>query len=97
MAGEYDVRVSAKAFSAMQSLNIVNLLTCTQEEVRPILPSLVRMSLLSPIEYTKNSVERRKQILSILVENEVVNNIVSLLQIDYQELEVDVKKEQLMR
>lgn len=89
--------VSAKAFTAMQNLNIVELANCTQREIRPLLPSLVRMSLLSPFDSTKSGVESRKQILSLLVGIEVVNNIVSFLQVDYHELEIDVKKEQQFR
>lgn len=89
--------VSAKAFIEMQNLNIAELAQCTPNEIRPLLPSLVRMSLLSPLDRTKSGVESRKQILSLLVGIEVVNNIVSLLQVDYHELETDVKKEQQLR
>lgn len=90
--------VSARAFTAMQNLNIFELANCTEREIRPLLPSLVRMSLLSPFDATTNSaVDQRKQILSVLVGIEVVNNIVSLLQVDYHELEIDVKKEQQLR
>lgn len=89
--------VSAKAFTAMQNLNVSELAKCTQRELRPLLPSLVRMSLLSPYDSTKSTMESRKQILSLLVGIEVVNNIVSLLQVDYHELEIDVKKEQQLR
>lgn len=89
--------VSARAFTAMQHLNIVELASCVQREIRPLLPSLVRMSLLSPYDSTQSAVDQRKQILSLLVGIEVVNNIVSLLQVDYHELEIDVKKEQQLR
>lgn len=89
--------VSGKAFTAMQNLNINELARCTHKEIRPLLPCLVRMSLLSPLDNTKVSAESRKEILSILVGIEVVNSIVSLLQVNYHELEVDVKKEQQLR
>lgn len=89
--------VSAKAFTAMQNLNISELSESEISEIRPLLPSLVRMSLLSPMDNIKSGVESRKQILSLLVGIEVVNNIVSLLQVDYHELEIDVKKEQQLR
>lgn len=89
--------LSARAFTAMQNLNVAQLSECTVEEIRPLLPSLVRMSLLSPYDSTKTAVETRKQILSLLVGIEVVNNIVSFLQVDYHELEIDVKKEQQLR
>uniref|UniRef100_A0A182Q203 Integrator complex subunit 2 n=1 Tax=Anopheles farauti TaxID=69004 RepID=A0A182Q203_9DIPT len=89
--------VTAKAFSAMQNLDIAQLATCSQQEIRPLLPCLVRMSLLSPLDNTKGWADARKQILSLLVGIEVVNNIVSLLQVNYHELEIDVKKEQQIR
>ncbi|XP_050071811.1 integrator complex subunit 2 [Anopheles maculipalpis] len=89
--------VTCKAFSAMQNLDIAQLATCSQQEIRPLLPCLVRMSLLSPLDNTKGWAEARKQILSLLVGIEVVNNIVSLLQVNYHELEIDVKKEQQIR
>ena len=58
---------------------------------------LVRMSLLSPFDNSKSGADQRKQILSLLVGVEVVNNIVQLLQVNYHELEIDVKKEQQLR
>lgn len=89
--------VSARAFTAMQNLNIGDLKNCDLTEIRPLLPSLVRMSLLAPLDKTKSTTDTRKQILSLLVSLEKVNNIVSLLQVDYHELEIDVRKEQQLR
>lgn len=89
--------VSARAFAAMQNLNIAELAECSVSELRPLLPSLVRMAILPPLDKTKTTIETRKQILALLVPIEVVNVIVSLLQIDYQELESDIRKEQQLR
>lgn len=89
--------VSARAFAAMQNLNISELADCDTHELRPLLPSLVRMTILPPLDNTKTIIETRKQILALLVPIEVVNNIVSLLQIDYQEIEIDIRKEQQLR
>lgn len=91
------VPVSSRAFSAIQKLDIGELAQCTAAEIRPLLPCLVRMSLLPALDGTKSWMEARKQILSILAGVEVVNNIVSLLQVSFHELEVDVKKEQQLR
>ncbi|XP_055912059.1 integrator complex subunit 2 [Eupeodes corollae] len=91
------VTVSSRVFEAMQNLNIQELSSYTQNEIRPILPSLVRMSLLSPLDNTKSSMDSRKQILALLVGIEVVNNIVAFLQVNYHELETDLKKEQQTR
>lgn len=89
--------VSSRVFEAMQNLNIHELSSYSQNEIRPILPSLVRMSLLSPLDNTKSSMDSRKEILALLVGIEVVNNIVAFLQVNYHELETDLKKEQQMR
>lgn len=89
--------VSARAFTAMQNLNIIELANCEQNELRPLLPSLVRMTILTPLDNTKRTIDTRKQILALLVSIEEVNNIVALLQIDYHELEIDIRKEQQLR
>lgn len=89
--------VTPRAFAAIQNLNIAELAQCSASEIRPLLPCLVRMSLLPPLDGTKSWMDNRKQLLSILAGIEVVNNIVSLLQVSFHELEVDVKKEQQLR
>ncbi|XP_034489793.1 integrator complex subunit 2 [Drosophila innubila] len=87
----YDV--TARVFAAMQTLDITSLAGYPEQEIRPVLPSLVRMSLLSPLDNTETSMESRKQILAVLIGIEVVNSIVSYLQVNYHELENDLKKE----
>ncbi|XP_055614252.1 integrator complex subunit 2, partial [Uranotaenia lowii] len=89
--------VTPRAFAAIQNLNISELAQCSSSEIRPLLPCLVRMSLLPPLDGTKTWLDARKHLLSILVGIEVVNNIVSLLQVSFHDLEVDVKKEQQIR
>ncbi|XP_030378999.1 integrator complex subunit 2 [Scaptodrosophila lebanonensis] len=85
--------VTARVFAAMQNLDITSLAGYPQAEIRPVLPSLVRMSLLSPLDNTESSMESRKQILAVLIGIEVVNSIVSYLQVNYHELENELKKE----
>uniref|UniRef100_A0A1A9W910 Integrator complex subunit 2 n=1 Tax=Glossina brevipalpis TaxID=37001 RepID=A0A1A9W910_9MUSC len=85
--------VTARVFAAMQNLDIAALSTYPQNEIRPVLPALVRMSLLSPLDNTESSMESRKQILAVLIGIEVVNSIVSYLQVNYHELEPELKKE----
>lgn len=91
----------AKAFKAIQNLNITELLKCTEKEIRPFLLSIVRSSLLRPeegnLDENREWVNIRKDLLLILVGSEVVNNIVALLQVNYNELESDIKKEQQLR
>lgn len=97
--------VTARAFNAVQNLNIGDLISqeieppYTEKEIRPFLSSLVRSSILDSANFdkTREWFEVRKQIRLILVESEIVNNIVALLQVNYNELEVDIKKEQQLR
>jgi integrator complex subunit 2 len=97
--------VTARAFTAVQNLIVSELISSeiqppyTDKEIRPFLSSLVRSSILDSANFdkTREWFEVRKQILLILVESEVVNNIVALLQVNYNDLEVDIKKEQQLR
>lgn len=97
--------VSARAFNAIQNLNVGALIDSsssppfTEREIRPFLSSFVRSSILDSANFdkTREWFEVRKKILLILVESEIVNNIVALLQVNYNEMEVDIKKEQQLR
>lgn len=89
--------ISDRVFCAIQNLDIMALSTYPEDEIRPVLPSLVRMSLLSPLDNTQSSMESRKQILTLLIGIEVVNSIVSYLQVNYHELEIELKKELQVR
>lgn len=90
-------RVSPRIFTAIQNVDIPVLAVCSHKEIRPILPCLVRMSLISPLDVTKECVEQRKQVLTILSGIESVNSIIALLSIDFHALETDVRKEQQLR
>ncbi|KAG7188387.1 hypothetical protein KM043_008039 [Ampulex compressa] len=92
-----NTRVSPRVFTAIQNVDIEELSKCTHKEIRPILPCLVRMSLISPLDITKECVEERKQVLTILSGIESVNSIIALLSIDFHALETDVRKEQQVR
>lgn len=91
------IPVSSRAFMAMQNLTIAELSKCDEKELRPLLPCLVRMATLKQLDNTKTTIDGRTQILSLLVGIVEVNNIVSLLQIDFHELETDIRKEQQLR
>ncbi|KAK2582438.1 hypothetical protein KPH14_004748 [Odynerus spinipes] len=92
-----NARVSPHIFTAIQNVNIKELSKCSHKEIRPILPCLVRMSLITPLDITKECVEARKEVLSILSGIESVNSIIALLSIDFHALETDVRKEQQLR
>jgi len=89
--------VDPRVFKAIQNVDITELSKCTPKEIRPILPCLVRMSLISPLDNTRECAEGRKEILTLLSGIELVNSIVALLSIDFHALESDVKKEQQLR
>lgn len=84
-------------FKAIKDLDIPTLIKCSPEEVRPILPCLVRMALISPLDTTQYCAEAKKDILTLLSGIDLVNFIVSLLSVEFHTLEVDLKKEQQMR
>ncbi|XP_078032899.1 integrator complex subunit 2 [Augochlora pura] len=89
--------VTPRIFTAIQNVDIYELSMCSHKEIRPILPCLVRMSLISPLDITRDCVEERKQVLTILSGIESVNSIIALLSIDFHALETDVRKEQQLR
>lgn len=61
------------------------------------MPCLARMSLITSLDQSPGCAQSRKTIFRILSGREVVNAIVGLLSIDFHALEVDVKKEQILR
>lgn len=91
-------KVTAKVFIAVQNLDTQKLTRFSEDEIRPFLSSLVRMCLLpSDNAPSQRLSASRKQIMGVLVGIEAVNNIVSLLQVNYHELEQEIKKEQQLR
>lgn len=84
-------------FRAIQNVNIDALSKCTEQQIRPVLPCLVRMSLISPLDTSGKCSRQKMDILTITSGIELVNSIVALLSIDFHVLEGDVKKEQQLR
>ncbi|CAH1111870.1 unnamed protein product [Psylliodes chrysocephalus] len=89
--------VDPKVFRAIQHVNVEELAKCTEQEIRPVLPCLVRMGLISPLDTSKKCMNMKVTILTIVSGMELVNSIVALLSIDFHKLEIDVKKEQQLR
>lgn len=89
--------VDPKVFRAIQTVNMQQLSTCTEQEIRPVLPCLVRMGLISPLDTSKKCTNMKVDILTIVSGMELVNSIVALLSIDFHRLETEVKKEQQLR
>lgn len=89
--------VEPKVFRAIQNVDIESLSKCTELQIRPVLPCLVRMSLISPLDTSGKCSRQKMDILTITSGIELVNSIVALLSIDFHVLEGDVKKEQQLR
>ncbi|KAL3271565.1 hypothetical protein HHI36_022040 [Cryptolaemus montrouzieri] len=89
--------VDPKVFKAIQNVDMIELSKCTEQEIRPVLPCLVRMGLISPLDTSKKCTNMKIDILTIVSGMELVNSIVALLSIDFHKLEVDVRKEQQLR
>ncbi|CAH1986857.1 unnamed protein product [Acanthoscelides obtectus] len=89
--------IDPKVFRAIQHVDMEELAKCSDEEIRPILPCLVRMGLISPLDTSKKCMNMKIKILTIVSGMETVNSIVALLSIDFHKLEIEVKKEQQLR
>ncbi|GFO32797.1 integrator complex subunit 2 [Plakobranchus ocellatus] len=92
-----DAPVRQHVFSAMQRMDTEALSTCSETELRPVLPGLTRMALCGSLDNSENGKLLRKRVLGILSKTEAVNSIVEVLSIDFHALEQDVKKEQQLR
>lgn len=88
---------SARAFQAIRSVSVSELSSLREEDLRPLLPCLVRMALCSPVDESAKWTEARKEVQKLLSGLEVVNSIVALLSVDFSLLEQDALKEQQLR
>ncbi|KAJ7373791.1 Integrator complex subunit 2 [Desmophyllum pertusum] len=88
---------SARAFQAIRSVSVSELSGVREEDLRPLLPCLVRMALCSPVDESAKWTEARKEVQKLLSGLEVVNAIVALLSVDFSLLEQDALKEQQLR
>lgn len=91
------VNVSARVFKAVQTVDVEALSKVSDIELRPVLASLVRMSLIASLDKSTACYEGRTAVLRVLSRVELVNNLVALLSIDFHALETDVRKEIALR
>eukprot|EP00094_Tigriopus_californicus_P007823 TCALIF_07534-PA protein Name:"Similar to Ints2 Integrator complex subunit 2 (Mus musculus)" AED:0.04 eAED:0.04 QI:98/0.83/0.85/1/1/1/7/109/1177 len=90
--------VSPRVFSAIRSVDVGLLSRVPDDaELRPVLATLVRLSLISSLDASHSCSADRTAILGILSRIELVNNLVALLSIDFHALETDVRKELAFR
>ena len=81
----------------MQNVNVAELSDLPVSYLRPILPCLVRMSLCGPLDSSDIWTSKKTKILQSLCGIEIINNLVSLLSIDFHVLEQDARNEQQLR
>ncbi|XP_058267637.1 integrator complex subunit 2 isoform X1 [Hemibagrus wyckioides] len=89
--------VSSYAFEAIQKVDVMRLAALSDQELRLLLPCLVRMALCAPADQSNAWAQEKKQILRLLSGVEAVNSIVALLSVDFHALEQDARKEQQLR
>ncbi|XP_076254757.1 integrator complex subunit 2 isoform X2 [Rhynchophorus ferrugineus] len=89
--------VNPVVFKAVQNVDMEKLSNCSEDNIRPVLPCLVRMGLISPLDTSKVCTDMKVNILTVVSGMELVNSIVALLSIDFHKLEIEVKKEQQLR
>ena len=74
-------KVSSRVFKAVQTVDVEALSQVPDLELRPVLASLVRMSLIASLDKSSACYEGRTAVLRILSRVELVNNLVALLSI----------------
>lgn len=89
--------VNPVVFKAVQNVDMEKLAKCSEGNIRPVLPCLVRMGLISPLDTSRACTNMKVNILTVVSGMELVNSIVALLSIDFHKLEIEVKKEQQLR
>lgn len=95
--GPHRAQVTARAFSTVQRVDVEALVTLPEWELRPLLPCLVRMALCAPLDTRPEWARKKEAILRVLSGIESVNSLVALLSIDFHLLEIDVRKDQMLR
>lgn len=93
----FDFTVHPDVFKALLNVDVKSLSKFSAKQIRSMLPCLVRMGLITPVDSTGKCLENRREILTILSSIEAVNLIVSLLSVDFHGLEIDVRHEQNLR
>lgn len=89
-----DIPIDPTTFEIIEGCDLENLTNLNSNELRPFLPLLVRSSLVGDVVNRK---QKPATVLAALSDIEAVNSIITLLSVDFQALEVDVKKELQLR
>lgn len=92
-----DTLPSKETFELIQSLSYEKIVHLSNSQTRLILPCLVRMSLCDTLDVSKRWVNVRKKLKKMLLGFVEVNELRNLLDFNFGELEVEVKKEMQLR
>ena len=83
-----------KVFKSISLVDVAELLKLSLDEIRPVLPILVRMSLCTPLNTSEEWKLKKKQFIQILSGIDSVNRIIHFLQIqDFDKLQEDSVKD----
>lgn len=86
--------IAHKVFKSISQLDVNDLLNLSLEEIRPLLPVLVRMSLCAPLNTSEDWKLKKKQFIQILSGIDAVNRIILFLQVqDFDKLQDDAVKD----
>ncbi|XP_046919631.2 integrator complex subunit 2 [Dermatophagoides farinae] len=88
---------SSKCFDLIQTLNFDQLDQLSSRDIRYILPCLVRMCHCDTIDSSRKWLENRRKLKRILTTFPEANDIRQVLDIDYVQLESEVKKDLQLR
>ena len=87
-----DQSISIDTFNAINLLDLNLISKLDEPQLRSILPCLTRMAFCPSLDKSEEWNAKKKQILKIISEMEEVNTIVSLLSVDFQSLDHEIKK-----
>ncbi|OTF81453.1 integrator complex subunit 2-like protein, partial [Euroglyphus maynei] len=88
---------SSKCFDLIQTLNFDQLDQLPSRDIRYILPCLVRMCHCDTIDSSRKCLDNRRKLKRILTSFPEANDIRQILDIDYVQLETEVKKDLQLR
>lgn len=89
---ELGASMSIETFNAINLLDLELIRQLKATQLRPILPCLTRMAFCPSLDKSDEWSARKNQILQIISEMEEVNMIVSMLSVDFQQLDQDIKR-----
>lgn len=89
---DLESNISIETFNAINTLDFNLIKNLDKDQLRLILPCLVRMAFCPTLDKSDEWSNNKKEILKIISDLEEVNMIVSLLGVDFQSIDQEVRK-----